>query len=272
MLTGAAEKLNPAPDPGGDGHLLYEQLLAHGDALVEPLLVLLQELLLLVDLSPQVAVGLAGGKKGRARSTSAREDKRRDSAPSSLTLSRSSMRPSFFSRSRLLLLSRAASFRPVSSVCERWTQTDRVRTWLGVGVGEGGCLCFSRASGLPGHTCWRRPWGCVPRNTGWWATSCSVESKQKKKKKTQINKNAEPHIHSPECKAWKSGFSQTHNGARSGVRVLRRPASGWEASDRTGAISSLELCRRGRRGGDKKKVQAKNLDQHEEKPGTLTSK
>lgn len=39
-------------------HLFYQQFLAHGDALVEPLLVLLQEFLLLVDLSPQVTVSL----------------------------------------------------------------------------------------------------------------------------------------------------------------------------------------------------------------------
>lgn len=41
-----------------DRYLLDEQLLAHGDALVEPLLVFLQESLLLINLSPQVAVGL----------------------------------------------------------------------------------------------------------------------------------------------------------------------------------------------------------------------
>lgn len=39
-------------------NLLYQQLLAHGDALIQPLLVFLQQLLLLVDLSPQVTVGL----------------------------------------------------------------------------------------------------------------------------------------------------------------------------------------------------------------------
>lgn len=46
------------PSADGDSHLLDEQLLAHGDALVEPLLVFLQELLLVVDLPPQVTVGL----------------------------------------------------------------------------------------------------------------------------------------------------------------------------------------------------------------------
>lgn len=39
-------------------YLLYQQFLAHGDALIEPLLVFLQEFLLLVYLSPQVTVGL----------------------------------------------------------------------------------------------------------------------------------------------------------------------------------------------------------------------
>ena len=39
-------------------YLLYEQLLAHGNTLVQSLLVLLQKLLLLVYLSPQVTVGL----------------------------------------------------------------------------------------------------------------------------------------------------------------------------------------------------------------------
>lgn len=39
-------------------NLFYQQLFAHGDALVEPLLVFLQEFLLLVDLSPQVTVSL----------------------------------------------------------------------------------------------------------------------------------------------------------------------------------------------------------------------
>lgn len=41
-----------------DRYLLYEQLLAHGDTLVEPLLVFLQEFLLFVDLSPQITVSL----------------------------------------------------------------------------------------------------------------------------------------------------------------------------------------------------------------------
>lgn len=59
-----AEKLNPALDNAEDRYLLYQQLLAHGDALVEPLLVFLQELLLLVYLSPQVTVGLAGKRLG----------------------------------------------------------------------------------------------------------------------------------------------------------------------------------------------------------------
>lgn len=65
------KKLNPALlrlDNTEDGYLLYQQLLAHGDALIEPLLVFLQELLLLVYLSPQVTVGLAR-KKGWALST-----------------------------------------------------------------------------------------------------------------------------------------------------------------------------------------------------------
>lgn len=41
-----------------DRYLLDEQLLAHGDALVESLLVFLQESLLLINLSPQIAIGL----------------------------------------------------------------------------------------------------------------------------------------------------------------------------------------------------------------------
>lgn len=41
-----------------DRYLLYKQFLAHSDALVEPLLVLLQEFLLFIDLSPQVTVSL----------------------------------------------------------------------------------------------------------------------------------------------------------------------------------------------------------------------
>lgn len=41
-----------------DRYLLYKQFLAHGDALIEPLLVFLQEFLLLVNLSPQVTVCL----------------------------------------------------------------------------------------------------------------------------------------------------------------------------------------------------------------------
>lgn len=49
--------LNPALQQ--HRYLLYQQLLAHGDALIEPLLVFLQEFLLLVYLSPQVTVGLA---------------------------------------------------------------------------------------------------------------------------------------------------------------------------------------------------------------------
>lgn len=39
-------------------HLLHEELLAHGHALAEPLLVALQHLLLLIHLPPQVAVCL----------------------------------------------------------------------------------------------------------------------------------------------------------------------------------------------------------------------
>lgn len=45
-------------------YLFYKQFLAHGDALVEPLLVFLQEFLLLIDLSPQVTVSLSK-KDGR---------------------------------------------------------------------------------------------------------------------------------------------------------------------------------------------------------------
>ncbi len=41
-----------------DRYLLYKQFLAHGDALIEPLLVFLQELLLFIYLSPQVTVSL----------------------------------------------------------------------------------------------------------------------------------------------------------------------------------------------------------------------
>lgn len=39
-------------------HLFYEQLLAHGDALVESLLVFLQEFLLFINLPSQVTVSL----------------------------------------------------------------------------------------------------------------------------------------------------------------------------------------------------------------------
>jgi len=39
-------------------HLLYEQFLAHGDALVQSLLVFLQKFLLFIDLPPQVTVRL----------------------------------------------------------------------------------------------------------------------------------------------------------------------------------------------------------------------
>lgn len=39
-------------------YLLYKQFLAHGDALIEPLLVFLQEFLLFIYLSPQVTVSL----------------------------------------------------------------------------------------------------------------------------------------------------------------------------------------------------------------------
>lgn len=45
-------------DAAKDSYLLYEQLLAHGDALVEPLFVFLQESLLLVNLSPQITIRL----------------------------------------------------------------------------------------------------------------------------------------------------------------------------------------------------------------------
>lgn len=47
-----------------DRYLLYKQFLAHGDALIEPLLVLLQEFLLLIYLPPQVTVGLSRDKTG----------------------------------------------------------------------------------------------------------------------------------------------------------------------------------------------------------------
>lgn len=45
-------------------HLLYKQFLAHSDALVKPLLVLLQEFLLFINLSPQVTVSLVGRDSG----------------------------------------------------------------------------------------------------------------------------------------------------------------------------------------------------------------
>lgn len=41
-----------------DKYLLYKQFLAHGDALIEPLLVFLQEFLLFIYLPPQVTVSL----------------------------------------------------------------------------------------------------------------------------------------------------------------------------------------------------------------------
>ena len=46
------------PNGSKKTHLFYEQFLAHGDALVEPLLVFLQEFLLFIDLPPQVTVSL----------------------------------------------------------------------------------------------------------------------------------------------------------------------------------------------------------------------
>lgn len=48
-------------------YLLYQQFLAHGDALIEPLLVFLQEFLLLVYLSPQVTVGLVRKRLGSVK-------------------------------------------------------------------------------------------------------------------------------------------------------------------------------------------------------------
>lgn len=45
-------------DAISDRYLLDEQLFAHGDALVEPLLIFLQEPLLLINLSTQIAIGL----------------------------------------------------------------------------------------------------------------------------------------------------------------------------------------------------------------------
>lgn len=48
---------------GTDRYLLYEQFLAHGDALIQPLFVFLQEFLLLIDLSPQITVSLVGKKQ-----------------------------------------------------------------------------------------------------------------------------------------------------------------------------------------------------------------
>lgn len=115
-------------DAAKDSYLLYEQLLAHGDALVEPLLVFLQESLLLVNLSPQITIRLQrkDGDHVNADHTIQGKHVKWCSSKNRFrlsglwkggpTLSRSSIRPSFFSRSRLLLLSRAASFRPVSSV------------------------------------------------------------------------------------------------------------------------------------------------------------
>lgn len=46
-------------------HLFYEQLLAHGDALVESLLVFLQEFLLFINLPSQVTVSLLKNKTKR---------------------------------------------------------------------------------------------------------------------------------------------------------------------------------------------------------------
>lgn len=102
-----------------DRYLLYKQFLAHGDALVEPLLVFLQEFLLLVNLSPQVTVCLLRRDRDYVKWESCPHyalSIKTYVMDTELTLSRSSIRPSFFSRSRLLLLSSAASFRPVNSV------------------------------------------------------------------------------------------------------------------------------------------------------------
>lgn len=124
-----------------DRYLLYKQFLAHGDALIEPLLVFLQEFLLLIYLSPQVTVSLLtkDGDCVKFACVVINITQRQMSSYASyalsiksqgmdtgLTLSRSSIRPSFFSRSRLLLLSRAASFRPVNSVYE--IQTERYQS------------------------------------------------------------------------------------------------------------------------------------------------
>lgn len=146
-----------------DRYLLYKQFLAHGDALIEPLLVFLQEFLLLIYLSPQVTVSLLTKDVDcvkfacvvinitqRQMSSYALSIKSQG-MDTGLTLSRSSIRPSFFSRSRLLLLSRAASFRPVNSVYE--IQTERFQS--------GPCILQESWDGgfihacikLPGHTC-----------------------------------------------------------------------------------------------------------------------
>lgn len=108
-----------------DRYLLNEQLLAHGDALIEPLLVLLQELLLLIYLSPQVTVCLWKKDEDCVECVClfTNVNQTHSSSPAELTLSRSSIRPSFFSRSRLLLLSRAASFSPVNSVYKIQTES-----------------------------------------------------------------------------------------------------------------------------------------------------
>lgn len=120
--------VTPAPslytNLSNNTNLLYEQLLAHGDALVEPLLVFLQEFLLFINLSSQVTISLLKGARETNMSLYiyyTQNTKQVRSTEVELTLSRSSIRPSFFSRSRLLLLSRAASFRPVSSVYKRQT-------------------------------------------------------------------------------------------------------------------------------------------------------
>lgn len=111
-------------------NLFNEELLAHGDTLVETLLEVLQHLLLLFHLPPQVAVRLQHHKllvhRGLPRQLPQRigldliaesiGPQKLCIGPSlRLTLRRSSIRPSFFSRSECLFLSSAVSFSSVSS-------------------------------------------------------------------------------------------------------------------------------------------------------------
>lgn len=99
---------------------------------------------------------------------------------------------------------------------------------------------------LPGHTCWRTLWDCVPQNTNLWERSYSAGSTDKQVLLNLVTtrRHSRPsHVRITPCAKEFYCWWNTHDWARRRVRVLRRAASWREASDWTGTISRLELCR-----------------------------